>query len=1029
MKHLKHPLFLLVRYLFLIVFLTSCSQDKPTFPPISQCGAYSPPPVSYAQVVYTRFGPEVINPSGASSIDRVRFENTGTYKEGVQACQLTMKDSLTFTLLMKRPSMVQVAIQADIASKDPVVLITVNGAKQDTVRIDLEYEYGGRFQRPDKDTNYLYGILQIERFLINEGVNRISLKPISGSFYLKDIKFLPRDLYSEKGTLATTIYTQFGETDQVTGTIATNANQIWTRAYGLSKEIEMIPGPALYFNPGDLICINMVNRLNPDSSEFLSAFEKIQGDSLYVDEQLAPVAIHGEINIPHNFNNTNLHVHGLHVDPSKDDVTIVIVPEGASPDDYDAPHSNHPVSNLDSLNEYSVADQSVKPGIWQYQYKIPPSHLPGTHWFHPHKHGATSAQVENGLAGALIIQDSLENSLVPFSNEDEMITWRDKNDLVFSIQEITNYAQFGKGNKKGEAVIADPKKQLDLTVNGINDYSFEIKRNQLQRWRLINAGTNHRSFSHVWLGRLIEGNTYQSTPIYLAAVDGITLSQLDTITAGKPALLAPGNRSDFLVQLDTAGTYRLFKNYNLQGGLIIQDKNGNPIYNSVTGKPSFYPAQTNMKNNPYLFAQTGSETANYYGFEKYWVANDTTVALAPLIQTKPVNDQFLDVTFAVASDFKTGATGWQPITTGGQITDGKLFDVTVSNTAATNPPAMPTTSYLEKISPVGMGDDAPAYVSKIDPEDVLQSRPVIFDVAGISVKINKNKKSKNVNQFTLNGRFFILNDPIGNTKSDSLIQRSYQDPKDLEYEQDREAIARDAKLSFTTSGGVNWKNTSQVGKDYYFTNPGYYQQLKGDDATGWTWDTTGVTPSWAALTGIQDQDNVQRTAIINEQSTFYEANKENLPNLPLATTAEEWILINNSDVGHPFHIHINPFFVVEVGQLSYEQGDWYMRAVTAQGEPQRPEMPGKGAIPGTVYQGEIGVNAIVGNWWDTIIIPPHGYVKVRYWFNVPNQTSSGKKIMVADNFNKVGIWVYHCHILRHEDRGMMMPVITQTSVE
>ena len=88
-------------------------------------------------------------------------------------------------------------------------------------------------------------------------------------------------------------------------------------------------------------------------------------------------------------------------------------------------------------------------------------------------------------------------------------------------------------------------------------------------------------------------------------------------------------------------------------------------------------------------------------------------------------------------------------------------------------------------------------------------------------------------------------------------------------------------------------------------------------------------------------------------------------------------------------------------------------------------MPEKGAIPGTVYKGEIGVDAIVGNWWDTIIIPAHGYVKVRYWFNVPEQTGLGASAKVKDDANRTGIWVYHCHILRHEDRGMMMPVVTK----
>ncbi len=65
---------------------------------------------------------------------------------------------------------------------------------------------------------------------------------------------------------------------------------------------------------------------------------------------------------------------------------------------------------------------------------------------------------------------------------------------------------------------------------------------------------------------------------------------------------------------------------------------------------------------------------------------------------------------------------------------------------------------------------------------------------------------------------------------------------------------------------------------------------------------------------------------------------------------------------------------------------------------------------------------VVGNWWDTILIPPHGYVKVKYWINVPQQADDASSVTV--NANRQGIWVYHCHILRHEDRGMMMPIIT-----
>ncbi|MCA9543407.1 MAG: multicopper oxidase domain-containing protein, partial [Myxococcales bacterium] len=66
---------------------------------------------------------------------------------------------------------------------------------------------------------------------------------------------------------------------------------------------------------------------------------------------------------------------------------------------------------------------------------------------------------------------------------------------------------------------------------------------------------------------------------------------------------------------------------------------------------------------------------------------------------------------------------------------------------------------------------------------------------------------------------------------------------------------------------------------------------------------------------------------------------------------------------------------------------------------------------------------VIDNWWDTIVVPPHGYVKLRYWMNVPEQAADAS--FVTDDVNRSGSWVYHCHILRHEDRGMMMRVETQ----
>lgn len=82
-----------------------------------------------------------------------------------------------------------------------------------------------------------------------------------------------------------------------------------------------------------------------------------------------------------------------------------------------------------------------------------------------------------------------------------------------------------------------------------------------------------------------------------------------------------------------------------------------------------------------------------------------------------------------------------------------------------------------------------------------------------------------------------------------------------------------------------------------------------------------------------------------------------------AGTVEEWTLRNNDAFHHPFHLHVNPFQVVEVNGR---------------------------AVPDPL-------------WWDTYPLPPRGEVKVRIRFR-PDLD---------------GRTVYHCHILPHEDAGMM----------
>ncbi len=973
--------------LCLIFFVSSCAPD-------SETSATSDEPTSHFQVLMSSDSHEVVPATGSSVINALTVQSTG---EGTK----------TLNLEMHAVSMVQLVIQIPNGSQTFDVDVTANSSSVGTVNVDRSYVVSGV-------SEYIFGSLDIRRDFIVPGTNTIELST-SGSLANATIKLLPREVYSlpidgePYNVLNTTLYTQFARIDSLFPPKEGDPNQyIWTRGYGLSRGVQMIPGPTLRFKPGDLVNVKIVNELNPARYADLDVFESYQNRNVAKDEELATIPIHGEINIPHNLNNTNLHVHGLHVDPSKDDVTIVIVPEGADTTLYDAPHTHSPVTDTADLNPWSIPDQGIKAGEWLYSYKIPKDHLPGTHWFHPHKHGATSAQVENGMAGTIVIQEPQDSSIIPYTaaQRAEFEAWSAEHDRVLAIQEISNYGlQQGDANSMGNTV--ESANSVTLTVNGITDYKIDMETGQIERWRIVNAGTNHRSFSHIWLGlQTISGGdtTYTSVPIYMVAVDGITIPEMVEITQDKPALMAPGNRTDFLVKLTEPGTYKLFKKY------------GN----------------SKVKNNPYGTQYT------YTGYASYG-----SHSLVPVIRTYNRGDS-LDVTFA--TDYTSQPVGWQPYSDRTpKIDDSDVLTVNV--TQSTSPitfPVLPDNSHLMKLSPItkkaATGFDPPAYASSINRSDILQYRPITFDISGLSLKVTDtvNGNSQRVNQFTLNGRFFELNDPLGNPYANNSITEYYTGPNDLLFQTDSvndlEAITEAGeKITFEDNVPTKWTtmNKSRIPGEanpadsitvHYFANPGYYQEIT-KQGTEWGYVQTG-TPTWKDISGI---DNM---AVVNTsyKKDGYDMSKVTLPSLPRAKTAEEWILINNSDVGHPFHVHINPFFVVEVGVLSYESGKWLIRTETAASEPQRPAYSAS-TPSGSVVRGDPGkvmsVQGVVGNWWDTITIPPHGYVKVKYWINVPEQNDSGGRVTVTDNDNRTGIWVYHCHILRHEDRGMMMPIITQ----
>ena len=122
--------------------------------------------------------------------------------------------------------------------------------------------------------------------------------------------------------------------------------------------------PTLRLKPGDLLILHLRNGEHvaepaPGGKERDSAMAGMRGGC--TGSGMTPTS-------------TNMHFHGLTVPPvcHEDDVLNTFIQPGGRP--------------------------------FEYRFRMPLNEPPGLYWYHPHVHGLTSAQVQGGASGALIVE-------------------------------------------------------------------------------------------------------------------------------------------------------------------------------------------------------------------------------------------------------------------------------------------------------------------------------------------------------------------------------------------------------------------------------------------------------------------------------------------------------------------------------------------------------------------------------------------------------------------------------------------------
>ena len=203
-------------------------------------------------------------------------------------------------------------------------------------------------------------------------------------------------------------------------------------------------------------------------------------------------------NIPHAFNTTNLHTHGLHVSPlGKSDNVFLSIPPGSHED---------------------------------YEIQVPATHPAGTFWYHALKHGSVALQLSSGMAGALIVEGGLDNAPVI----------REMREQILVLQQFTYRLVPGEpAIIHPDDIYSENSTATPVTaVNGQVTPASVMQPGEIQRWRVIHAGIEDP----------IKLTADVPLKMYAVAFDGLATGAISELTEDD-AMLNPGYRLDVLVQV------------------------------------------------------------------------------------------------------------------------------------------------------------------------------------------------------------------------------------------------------------------------------------------------------------------------------------------------------------------------------------------------------------------------------------------------------------------------------------------------
>lgn len=705
----------------------------------------------------------------------------------------------------------------------------------------------------------------------------------------------------------------------------------------------------------------------------------------------------------HAIHTTNMHTHGLHVRPGRnidgthsDNIYLRVIPS----EDMEKREADKNY-NGDFLLEGEQAGEA------QFEFRLGQNngrkiaiHPPGTHWYHPHSHGSTNMEVASGMAGFLVVEGNIDAAINKYMTGKSNIDTTLKTGAYGYRERLMMLQRVLIPPVDQDSQRPEMKKGATPSTNGNpNTDTIVMRPGDVERWRVLNGSVDGKGYVRFMV---LEGEWVNEAPP--AKVKSLGGAKRPTAL---PKIVKQLNSVNQLLYVDDSGQRRLPSTADIEARkqqLYLLAQDGVSLVRAKGSNDAEYYLK-NLKNNTKnpLYQDYSNLDACYKNAENlkacYNLSNELYMA--------PAN----------RADFIFQA----PELSGGATT--KVYTVIAKGTAIHTENEERELNMANKYSSKNGTIDS--FIGGITvPGDTIMAYIVVkgCDAQGVA----NCSQPVNVNKPTTPFSFKGLSDVISEVPVPKYLYPI--DPDEVQIKStDRDGGRGDdgkyrtRKITYSGWGGATWPIL--YAEDIAKLDPG------GDDPVPnpkMIYDPTkyGV-PAEGDKKGIMLPPATRTMAIDGKKFNP----DDHMAPKPLLSTAEEWIIYNNSislfakfpdipantkmtdnqksffvdhrdgypvtrakakekgfdittrGIDHPFHIHINPFWLMRI-EVPDENGN----LVNILPEPR---------------------------WHDVMWIPRNG----------------GRLVFRSRFPDYVGKMVNHCHILQHEDNGMMQEVMITQSVK